>query len=171
MVPDTLKSVSFIEKDTKRFPDTSGWAYAQFLYDTASDTFAPMGNDAKCGYACHTTVAAKDYIFTAIMITEIVLWKMPDDMSRKEILNKFRATVPAWQGNPNLVHKAFLFDENSRRGVGVYLWKNIEAAKQAHGPAFQDRIKSVFGASPEFQYFDAPIVLDNTAKQVIDSAA
>ena len=65
MVPGTLKSVSFIEKDTKRFPDTSGWAYAQFLYDAASDTFAPMGSDAKCGYACHTTVAAKDYIFTA----------------------------------------------------------------------------------------------------------
>jgi Cytochrome P460 len=29
MVPDTLKSVSFIEKDSKRFPDTNGWAYAQ----------------------------------------------------------------------------------------------------------------------------------------------
>jgi len=65
MVPDTLKSVSFIEKDTKRFPDTNGWAYAQFLYDAASDTLMPNGNDAKCGYACHTTVAAKDYIFTA----------------------------------------------------------------------------------------------------------
>jgi hypothetical protein len=65
MVPDTLKSVSLIEKDTKRFPDTNGWAYAQFLYDDASDTFKPNGNDAKCGYACHTTVAAKDYIFTA----------------------------------------------------------------------------------------------------------
>jgi hypothetical protein len=65
IVPDTLKSVSFIEKDTKRFPDTHGWAYAQFLYDAASDTFAPNGSDAKCGYACHATVAAKDYIFTA----------------------------------------------------------------------------------------------------------
>lgn len=65
MVPDTLKSVSFIEKDTERFPDTNGWAYAQFVYDAASDTFKPNGNDAKCGYACHTTVAAKDYIFTA----------------------------------------------------------------------------------------------------------
>jgi len=65
MVPDTLKSVSFIEKDSKRFPDTKGWAYAQFLYDAASDTFKPEGNDAKCGHACHTTVAAKDYIFTA----------------------------------------------------------------------------------------------------------
>ena len=65
MVPDTLKSVSFIEKDTNRFADTSGWAYAQFLYDAASDTFTPSGIDAKCGYACHARVAAKDYIFTA----------------------------------------------------------------------------------------------------------
>ena len=65
MVPDKLMSVSFIVKDTKRFPDTSGWAYAQFSYDAASDTFKPSGNDAKCGYACHTIVKAKDYIFTA----------------------------------------------------------------------------------------------------------
>jgi cytochrome P460 len=65
MVPDTLKSVSFIEKDTKRFSDTGGWGYAQFLYDAASDTFKPNGSNASCGYACHTTVAAKDYIFTA----------------------------------------------------------------------------------------------------------
>jgi hypothetical protein len=65
MVPDTLKSVSVIEKDSKRFPNTNGWAYGQFLYDAASDTLAPNGSGAACGYACHTTVAAKDYIFTA----------------------------------------------------------------------------------------------------------
>lgn len=65
MVPDTLKSVSFILKDSHRFPDTNGWAYAQFLYDAPSDTFTPNGSDAKCGYECHSKVAAKDYIFTA----------------------------------------------------------------------------------------------------------
>jgi len=65
MIPDTLKSVSFIEKDSNRFPDTHGWAFAQFLNDAASDTLAPNGNDAKCGYECHSKVAAKDYIFTA----------------------------------------------------------------------------------------------------------
>ena len=65
MVPDILKSVSFIEKDTKRFPDTHGWAYAQFTYDAASDAFTPHGNDAKCGYECHSRVSAQDYIFTA----------------------------------------------------------------------------------------------------------
>jgi hypothetical protein len=65
VVPDKLKSVSFIVKDTKRFPNTNGWAYAQFAYDPASDTFKPNVTGAKCGYECHTVVAAKDYIFTA----------------------------------------------------------------------------------------------------------
>jgi Cytochrome P460 len=65
MVPDTLKAVATIEKDSNRFPDTHGWAYGNFNYDAASDTFSPEGSDAKCGYACHTTVAAQDYIFTA----------------------------------------------------------------------------------------------------------
>jgi hypothetical protein len=64
-IPDVLKAVAVIEKDSKRFPDTHGWAYGNFNYDAASDTFTPQGDDAKCGYACHTTVAAHDYIFTA----------------------------------------------------------------------------------------------------------
>ena len=63
-VPDTLKAVDVIEKDTTRFPDTHGWAYANFIYDAASDTFAPEGTEPTCGFACHTAVAAKDYIFT-----------------------------------------------------------------------------------------------------------
>ncbi|MGO9609984.1 MAG: cytochrome P460 family protein [Verrucomicrobiia bacterium] len=64
-IPDTLKAVATIEKDSKRFPDTHGWAYGNFSYDAASDRFKADGTDAKCGYACHTTVAAHDYIYTA----------------------------------------------------------------------------------------------------------
>jgi hypothetical protein len=68
MVPDTLRSVAFIQKDSKRFPETSGWGYAQFIYDATSDTFKPYGSDSSFGkvcYACHTVVKAQDYIFTA----------------------------------------------------------------------------------------------------------
>jgi hypothetical protein len=72
-VPGTLQNVDFIERDSERFADSGGWGYAAFDYDAASDTFTPatladqppQGNDAKCGYACHTIVKAKDYIFTA----------------------------------------------------------------------------------------------------------
>ena len=68
LVPDTLKTVSFIEKDTKRFPDTHGWAFAQWAYDPATDTFKPSElnpSGSECGFACHTKVSTQDYIFTA----------------------------------------------------------------------------------------------------------
>ena len=64
-VPDVLKSLSFIEKDSKRFPNTHGWAYAKFEYDAGSKTFKPSVTGSECGYACHTNVASRDYIFTA----------------------------------------------------------------------------------------------------------
>ena len=64
-IPDKLEAVATIEKDSKRFPDTHGWAYGVFNYDSAKKTFAAQGNDARCGYACHTGVASQDYIFTA----------------------------------------------------------------------------------------------------------
>jgi hypothetical protein len=69
-VPDKLQTVAFIEKDSKRFPDTSGWGYAQFDYDAKSGTFSPYGKDASfsatyCYGMCHVKVKTTDYIFTA----------------------------------------------------------------------------------------------------------
>ena len=65
-VPGNLQDVFFIEKNSRKFPDTKGWAYAAFDYDPASDTFRPDATGVvACGFACHTRVAAKDYIFTA----------------------------------------------------------------------------------------------------------
>lgn len=65
-VPDTLQDVFVIEKNSKKFPDTKGWAYAAFDYDSASHTFKPDPTGVvTCGFTCHSRVAAKDYIFTA----------------------------------------------------------------------------------------------------------
>lgn len=105
------------------------------------------------------------------MITEIVLFRLPEGMNREDAAAKFRLSVPTWRSNPDLIHKAYLFDGVSGRGGGCYLWTSIEAAKKAHGPAFQDRIQAIFGTRPEFQYFETPILVDNAAKQVIDEAA
>ena len=71
-VPGTQHDVDFMMKDSKRFADSGGWGFAVFEYDAASDTFRPgtsadkppQGNNAKCGFACHTTVKARDYVFT-----------------------------------------------------------------------------------------------------------
>jgi hypothetical protein len=63
-VPGTLHDIDLMAKDSKRFADSGGWGYAQFNYDSASDTFTPLGSDAKCGYGCHTIVTARDYVFS-----------------------------------------------------------------------------------------------------------
>jgi cytochrome P460 len=67
--PQTLKSLSFMVKDVKRFPDTDGWGYAHFSYDPASTTLKPFGNGsdfAKAGcHQCHTRVKARDFVFTS----------------------------------------------------------------------------------------------------------
>jgi hypothetical protein len=65
LVPDTLHDVDFMVRESKRFADSGNWGYAQFNYDAASDTFTPLGTGAACGFACHTIVKAKDYVFTA----------------------------------------------------------------------------------------------------------
>jgi cytochrome P460 len=71
-VPGTLHDVDFMVRDSKRFTDSGGWGWGAFEYDAASKTFKPattadtppQANDAKCGFACHTIVKARDYVFT-----------------------------------------------------------------------------------------------------------
>ena len=71
-VPGALHDVDFMVKDSKRFADSGGWGYAVFDYNAKADTFTPgttadnppQGNDAKCGFACHTIVKGRDYVFT-----------------------------------------------------------------------------------------------------------
>jgi mono/diheme cytochrome c family protein len=71
-VPGSQHDVDLMLKDSKRFADSGGWGYGAFEYDAASDRFRPaslkdkppQGNDAKCGFACHTAVKSADYVFT-----------------------------------------------------------------------------------------------------------
>ena len=72
-VPDTQHDVDFMLKDSKRFADSGGWGYGAFEYDAASDTFRPanlrdkppQGSNASCGFACHSAVKSKDFVFTS----------------------------------------------------------------------------------------------------------
>src|SRR6202041_555112 len=72
LVAGAFHDLDLMVKDSKRFADSGGWGYGAFEYDAASNTFTPatlkdkppQGNDAKCGFACHTAVKTRDYVFT-----------------------------------------------------------------------------------------------------------
>ena len=71
-VPGEQHDVDFMVKDSKRFADSGGWGWAVFEYEASSGKFRPgtvadkppQQNDAKCGFACHTIVKTRDYVFT-----------------------------------------------------------------------------------------------------------
>ena len=63
-VPDTLRSLSFMVKDSKRFADTGGWGFAKFTYEPEPNTLTPEGTGTACGYACHSAVKGRDLVFT-----------------------------------------------------------------------------------------------------------
>ena len=71
-VPGAQHDVDFMVKDSQRFANSGGWGWGAFEYDAASNTFTPatmaakppQGNDAKCGFACHTAVKNRDFVFT-----------------------------------------------------------------------------------------------------------
>jgi hypothetical protein len=73
VVAGALHDVDFMVKDSVKFADSGGWGYAEFEFDPAMKTFRPgdtsdsppQEHDAKCGFACHTIVADKDYVYTS----------------------------------------------------------------------------------------------------------
>jgi Cytochrome P460 len=72
LVPGSQHDIDFMVKDSKRFADSGGWGWGAFEYDAATGKFTPattaskppQGNDAKCGFGCHTIVKTRDYVFT-----------------------------------------------------------------------------------------------------------
>ncbi|HEX2461794.1 MAG TPA: cytochrome P460 family protein [Vicinamibacterales bacterium] len=64
-VPGRLIEVSFMVKDSKRFPGTNGRGYAKFRHESSGWT--PFGDSpafANTCHACHTRVKSRDFVFT-----------------------------------------------------------------------------------------------------------
>jgi hypothetical protein len=102
------------------------------------------------------------------MVTEVVTFKLPDAMTRAQVVAAFRKSVSAWRGNPDLIRKQFLFDETRKLGGGVYLWRSLEDSKRWHGDEYRKRIRETYGSDPSFTYYETPIALDNPSGTVND---
>lgn len=100
------------------------------------------------------------------MITEIVTFKLPERMTREEIISKYETTAPKWKVNPDLIRKNYLIDLDRGIAGGVYLWKEKSYAEKWHGPEFQQLVKDTYGAEPNFQYYETPILVDNRAGDI-----
>lgn len=96
------------------------------------------------------------------MITAIVNFQLPDDLTLDNAKVAFEASTPRYEGLAGLVRKYYLFDPETRVGGGVYLWESREAAEAAYNDAWRASISERYGVEPSVRYFESPVIVDNT---------
>jgi hypothetical protein len=102
------------------------------------------------------------------MITELVLFNLPEGMTREQVVSNYRQTTQKWRANPHLIRKNYLFNGEARQGGGVYLWKDVEAAKRWHDDAWRSKVVELYGSEPVISYFETPFVVDNAAQDIVE---
>ena len=95
------------------------------------------------------------------MITEIVTFEITKAMKRERVIALFEESAEIWRAYKKLHRKNYLYDPESGIAGGVYTWDSIEDAREAHGEAFRARVAETFGSTPEFRYFETPVVVQN----------
>jgi monoamine oxidase len=93
------------------------------------------------------------------MITEIVIFDVPEGMGREEVLANYRRSAPGWRLNPDLIRKNYLYDAANRKAGGVYLWRGLAAAQRARNTTWLERVRRTYGCEPVVQYFATPLVV------------
>jgi hypothetical protein len=94
------------------------------------------------------------------MITAIVRFPLPHDMSPDDVKAAYEHSAPQFQGAPGLVRKYYLHGAD-QTGGGVYLWDSRDAAEAMYSDVWRQRIAERFGAPPTIEYFDTPLIIDN----------
>ena len=92
----------------------------------------------------------------------IVRFPAPAGLTGAKLRAVLEDGVPRYQGLPGLHRKYFL--GNDTHGGGVYEWESRDAALSFYDEAWYERLRTVYGAQPELQFFDLHALVDNDAQ-------
>jgi heme-degrading monooxygenase HmoA len=104
------------------------------------------------------------------MITVVVQFNLPKPVSAEEATKMFEQTAPKYKNLPGLVRKYYLRSEDGRKAGGVYLWESKAAAEKVYSGEWKERVRALYG-EPQIQWFDTPVIVDNSAGGAITKAA
>ena len=102
------------------------------------------------------------------MITEFVLFDLPQGFSRDDAVATMHEAAPKWLNLPDLVRKTFVYDPVTNQAGAFYLWENKAAAEAAHNEAWRQSVRDRFGSEPSIRYLDTPLVVDNALGRIIE---
>jgi hypothetical protein len=94
------------------------------------------------------------------MIVAVVRFPLSPDMTADAVRASFEGSAPSYQGLPGLHRKYYLRAEDGSVGGGVYLWSDKAAAEAVYDDAWRARLTERFGAEPQVDYFECPVIVD-----------
>ncbi len=101
------------------------------------------------------------------MIVEFVEFRHKPGMTREQILEEARATVPKWTSNAELIRKHYVAGDDGMGGA-FYIWPSREAAERGHDAAWRAAVERRTGAPPTIRYFDLFMLIDNAEGSVTE---
>jgi len=99
------------------------------------------------------------------MMTAIVQYKLPPQMSQSACAEHFRAIAPRFRDVPGLIRKQFIYADDGWAG-GIYLWETRAAAEAFYSGPWLDGIRARYGMDPQIRFFQTACVTDNAAGTV-----
>ena len=96
---------------------------------------------------------------TPMMIT-IVRFPSAQPVTFEEARDRFGANAASYLDVSGLLWKAYLRSEDGTRVGGVYWWANREAAEAKYNAGWRAGMTEKYGADPEIEWFEAPVVVD-----------
>ena len=94
----------------------------------------------------------------AVVVKVPTPWYAP----RFLVTNKMRDTIPQYQAIAGLNFKAFSFAKSDGHYGGIYLWKDLDAARAWFTPQWFERVKQERGAAANVRVVEVVLALDNT---------
>jgi hypothetical protein len=89
----------------------------------------------------------------------IVRFPAPAGLTGAKLRAVLEDGVPRYQDLPGLHRKYFL--GSATHGGGVYEWESRAAADAFYNDAWRERLRTVYGAVPQIEFFDVHAVVDN----------
>jgi len=94
------------------------------------------------------------------MIVAIVRFPVPGGLTPEAARDAFRASAPSYQNLPGLHRKYYLRTHDGAGAGGVYLWESRAAAEAVYTDEWRRRLTERYGAAPEVEYLDCPVIVE-----------
>jgi hypothetical protein len=99
----------------------------------------------------------------ASAVAVIVKVPKPWYAPRSVVISRMRDTLAQYDALPGLAFKAYSLAQADGQYGGIYLWKDLAAARAHFSPAWFERVEKERGSKGEVRFFEVPVVIDNVA--------